>query len=360
MIVAVTDNYRLKQFINLPKKIYQDDPNWVSPLVGSSPESLNKKLNKALQNIQVRLFLALDENFKPVGRIALLIDDTHNNFYNEKTAFLGFYECVDSFDTSNELLNAVEDAAKAAGMTKVLGPIDISTNYQTGFLIDGFTRPTVMTPYNKPYYSKLVEKAGYKKAMDLYAYTFNKNLPIPEKIERVARLLKTKRPEISVRTLDSIPGRKRKSFLTTLYNEAFSDNWGFVPMLDFEFDNLLKSLSALGHLNLNYIAFSENKPVGLLLTVPDLYENSSRSNNIRKRVRGKRLRLTVLGVLPAYRGKGIEAMLGSTILNDALANGYEEIEFSVILENNVPMNNLINREFGLPVTKTFRVYEIKL
>jgi len=315
----------------------------------------------------MELFLALDGS-EPLGRAALLIDERHNRIHNETTAFFGFFECIDNKTTASELLKALERTALEKGMNRIIGPIDFSTNYQAGFLVDGYSRPTIMTPYNKNYYPKLVEEAGYKKTVDLYAYIFTKDKPIPEHMRKIDRVVRKKRPELSVKPLTNIPGFKRVDILNKIYNEAFANVWGFVPMMKQEISYLVKSLSSLHHTDLNYVAFSDKTPVGILLTVPDLYSVEaskfrSSSGNFRAlsdKAPLKRLRLTVIGVIPAYRGKGIESLLGIRVLEEARDRGYDEIEFSVILENNIESNNLISREFGLEVARTFRIYEKNL
>lgn len=348
MIVKPGNPYQLELFFKLPETIYHDDPNWVRPLVGSNINSF-REAKRLIGHIDMELFLVLD-NSEPLGRAALFIDKRHNKIHQETTAFFGFFECADDKATSLELLNAIERSALEKGMNKIVGPVDFTMNYQGGLLINGFNRPTVMTPYNREYYPRLVEEAGYRKAVDLYAYLVTKEASIPERACKIERIVRKRYPDLSVKPLTNITNFRRSGILKKVYNEAFADTWGFVPMTGPEFSNLVTGLSRLKHLDLNYVAFSGNVPVGLLLTVPDLY--SVKGLNSRNR-----LRLTVIGVIPAFRGKGIESMMGVQALNEAKSRGYDEVEFSVIFENNTAMNNLIAREFGLEVSRTFRVYQ---
>lgn len=364
MIITPSNKSLLKQFVELPLTIYSNDPNWVKPLVGSdiSHFSASKAPNP---HISTKLFLSVRDS-RAAGRAALFIDKLYNKIHKEKTAFFGFFECENSIDTAVELLSAVEDSARKNGMTKVVGPVDYSTNYQAGLLISGFSRPTVMTPYNKEYYRQLIESAGYHKTVDLFSYMFSKDSILSDRIYRISETVKKRRPELSVTSLNNIPNLKA-SVLAKTYNDSFSDLWGFVPMTTREFSHLINNLSHLNHLNLNYIAHIGRKPVGLLLTVPDLYSGKNNAGvyldepaKVEERDSFRRLRLTVLGIVPDFRGKGIEALMGLQLFDDTANRGYEEIEFSVILEDNIPINNLIHREFGLPVDKIFRVYEKQL
>jgi len=145
------------------------------------------------------------------------------------------------------------------------------------------------------------------------------------------------------------------SLITKLYNQSFCDTWGFVPMSTQEFSALFHTIVLLKHWDLNYLACLNGTPVGLLLTVPDLYEPQSPEQS--KNQEFNNLRITVLGVLPSFRKRGIEASLVVNVLSDSLTKGYKNVEFSAILENNKTMINFINREFGVPVSRTFRIYE---
>jgi len=345
MIINPKNRHQLDLFLKLPEMIYRHDQNWIRPLLGSDINSFSRI--KQLIPMDLELFLVLGDS-EPLARAALFIDKQYNKIHNESTAFFGFFECVDNKAAALELLTAIERISLNKGMKKLIGPVEFSTNYQVGLLIDGFSRPTIMTPYNKKYYPWLLENAGYKKAVDLYAYLFKKERTIPENLYKIERITRKKRPDLSAKPLSDIPRFSRVKLLKKIYNEAFKDIWGFVPMSEKEFSNLLTNLSSMNHFDLNFLAFSGKTPVGILLTMPDLYSTI------------KRLRLNVIGVIPAFRGKGIESLLGIRALEKARAKGYGEIEFSVIFEDNAASNNLITREFDVKPSKTFRIYEKEL
>jgi ribosomal protein S18 acetylase RimI-like enzyme len=346
MITTVKNKSLLFDFVNLPEKLYKDDPNWVKPFVGSDVRDFIKGKNQALQHLDMEMYVCSTEGGY-MGRVTAFEDKQYNKLHQVNNVFFGFFECVDNLEAAKDLLNAVDIFAKAKKADFILGPVDFSTNYQAGFLIDGFLRPTVMTPYNKSYYPQLVESCGYKKHIDLYAYSYKTTVPIPERLQKLAELIQKKRPDVDIRTFSQIKRLPRSQMLTNIYNSAFSANWGFIPMTDKEFSHLVNNIFSMGYQDINYMAFAGNEPVGLLLTLPDLYS----APNI------KTLRVTVLGVIPAYRRKGIETLMVSQLLTDTLNGRYQTLEFSVILENNVPMNNFIRREAQLSPSKTFRVYE---
>lgn len=362
MIIKVDNLAKLNDFLNLPSIIYEKDPNWVKPLVGKAPEEFNPRFNPGIKYHDMELFL-VEEDGARAGRVAAFVDNQYNQIHQEKNAFFGFFECVDDISTAGKLLSAVESFAKARKMKNIIGPVDFSTNYQFGFLVDGFSRPTVMTPYNKPFYPQLVESAGYSKRMDLFSYYIDKNKPIPKRLLRAKNTLKKRRPEISIQPLSNVYRLSQPQVLSDLYNKSFSGNWGYIPMSTKEFVHFLGGIASLGTTDLNYIAFEENKPVGLLLTVPDVYAVPQCDKAVGRYVRRNQcsgIRISVLGVLPSYRNRAIEVLLSVTALEDAFSRGYERIEFSVILETNIPMVNFVNREFNLPVSKTYRVYQKQL
>jgi len=357
VIKSVKDKGLLSEFISYPENLYRDDPDWVRPLVGRHINEFSPRTNPALSKHEIELYLAFDGE-KIKGRAAAFTDRMYNSIHREATAFFGFYECEDDDRISGELFSAVESFAKNKGMKKVTGPVDFSTNYQAGFLVDGFGKPTVMTPYNKKYYPRQAESAGYTKCMDLYSYNINyvKN-PIRVDSEKTFRILGKRYPEMKIVSLDNIKGCNKTTLLKDLFNRCFADNWGFVPITGEEIVHLYKTLKSLGHTALNYILLSGRKPAGLLLTVPDLYSGSASTGGDSHSTGGSNLRVTILGVLPNYRRRGWETLMGVKMLDDSFARGYENIEFSVILENNTAMNNLARRKFGVEPVKTFRVYE---
>jgi GNAT superfamily N-acetyltransferase len=353
MLITVRNKNQLIDFINLPDFIYSDDPNWVKPKIGASPREFNVNANPALRYHNMELYL-VTKGKNIAGRIAAFVDKRYNSIHGEKTAFFGFFESQDNIRVASELFTAAVRFAKSKGMTRLIGPVEFTTNYQAGILVEGFGRPTVMTPYNKEYYPKLLESNGFTKLIDLYAYNFA-NPSVPDRLARMSAIQEQRNPNVKVLNFRQAGRLCNASVITKLYNQAFCDTWGFVPMSTKEFSFLLHSIVLLDHWDLNYLAFYDDTPVGLLLTVPDLYAPLSQGQG--KDRNFKDLRVTVLGVLPSFRTRGIEARLGTILLNDAMKKGYKNLEFSFILENNTAMNNYVNREFGIPAIRTFRIYE---
>ncbi len=185
-IAAVEDKKALHQFVELPYEIYRGDPYWVPPLRIAVKELLDKAKHPFYKDAETELFLAR-QNGRVVGRIAAIFDKAHNRFHGEEAGFFGFYESVDDPAVAKALLTAARQWVAGRGARFLRGPVNPSTNYECGMLVDGFdSSPMVMMTYNPRYYPALMEQAGLRKAKDLLAYLSNANTIESTKIERVA------------------------------------------------------------------------------------------------------------------------------------------------------------------------------
>lgn len=186
-ITPVKSKKELDEFIKLPWKIYKDDPYWIPPLITDMKKILNRKKNPFFQHSEAELFLAR-RNGEVVGRIAAILNNMHNQFHNEKTGFFGFFESINDSKVSNKLLNTAQSWVKEKGMTVLRGPMNFSTNETCGFLSEGFdASPVIMMPYNPKYYLELMENFRLKRIKELYAYYFDRDMPIPERFAAIAQ-----------------------------------------------------------------------------------------------------------------------------------------------------------------------------
>jgi hypothetical protein len=160
----------LKQFIMVPFRLYKHDSNWVAPLIKDQYDFFNPAKNGYYDHSEVTLFLAWDGD-KAVGRISAQTNTQHNLEHKDKVGFFGFLECEDRQEIANALLDAALQWNRSKGMDTLRGPMNFSVNEECGLLVDGFnTPPFLMMTHHLPYYGKLMEKAGFQKAKDLYAY----------------------------------------------------------------------------------------------------------------------------------------------------------------------------------------------
>src|SRR5437867_524041 len=263
------------RFIEFPYQLYRGDAHWIAPLRMAQKDILNTKRHPFYKTSDVEMFLARRDG-RVVGRIMAILNRAHNEFHNERAGFFGFFEVENDEQAAGALLGAARDWVLGRGAAVIRGPVNPSTNYECALLVEGFDLdPMVMMTYNPPYYAALLEGYGMKKTMDLYAYDiaadyFNHS----NKLQRVAERLR-KKSNIRVRTVNMIDFKSEVETIRQVYNNAWSRNWGFVPMSQEEFDHLAKDLKQIVDPRVVLIAEQtidggKPRPVGFLLAVPDL------------------------------------------------------------------------------------------
>ncbi len=367
-IQKVEGKRALMNFIKLPWKIYRDDPHWVPPLIRERKNFFNPQKNPFYRHSQIELFLAVDGT-KPIGRIAALVNHNHNRFHQEKTGFFGFFEVPPQYPIAQRLLDQACCWLREKGMKVMRGPMNFSTNDECGLLIEGFdSSPTIMMPYNPPYYQEYMEKYGLEKAKDLYAYLIDHSQQPPERMIKVAERVKEKEG-LHIRQVNLKRFEDEVRLIKQIYNQAWSNNWGFVPMTDEEFDHLAKELKKLVVPELVLIAEVDDEPAGFSMALPD-YNQALKKVNGRlfpwglfkllwyvKRIDS--IRVLTMGVVHKYQKRGIDLIFYLETFNRGVKKGYKRGELSWILEDNLLMNRALE-DLGAKIYKKYRIYEIKL
>jgi GNAT superfamily N-acetyltransferase len=362
-----------KRFIDLPWKIYRGDPNWVPPLKASVRAMLDVKGHPFYdggREAELEQFLAWDGP-DVVGRVAAIHNHAHNRIHDEQIVFFGFFECIDRPDVARELLAAVEEWAAERGAEAVRGPMNPSTNYECGLLVEGFNRPPVlMMTYNPDFYPRLVTGAGYAKVKDLNAYISPVHGGSLERLQRLAERTRARNPGLTTRGANLADFEGEVRLVKEIYNAAWEKNWGFVPMSDAEITWLAKELKPLVQKDLLRFALYEGEAVAFLLTAPDWnpvladLDGSPWHHPLRtlKHVLKTKpeslegLRLITLGVKEAHRKRGIEGVLLGEGLAKSLEIGYSWCEYSWILEDNELTKRAVRLMDG-ELYKVYRVYE---
>ena len=358
----------LKLFIDFPHELYKDDPNYVPELYIAQRDLLTPGKHPFHDHSKVQLLLAF-ENGKVTGRIAAILNNNHNAFNNSSDGFFCFFDCINDQETANLLIGSTEKWLKEHGATTIIGPMNFSTNETLGLLIEGFdTPPVVMMPYNAPYYLELLEKAGLKKKTDLLAY----DVPYDTHNDRSVKLLDTlearlKRSNIVIRTINMKNFWEDAAKARDVYNQAWSENTGFVPMTEKEFHHMAKDLKMILNPDFCLIAEQEGKFIGFALGIPDLNQILIKIKRGRllpfglfKLLTGMkkidRLRVLILGVVEGHRKSGIEACLYGRIIKNARRHNIKGAECSWMLVDNYLMNNAIEQINGV-VYKKYRILE---
>ena len=236
-VVRVASQADLRTFIDLPWAIYPRDSNWVPPLKSEVRHLLDTARHPFWKFAERELFIARRDG-RPIGRIAAIIDPNSNRFHEERAAAFGFFECSNDREAAAALFAAATNYARDKGMAFVRGPLNPSTNYEIGMLIDGFEHPpVVMMPWNLPYYVELAEAAGFQKEKDLLAFYVGPEDFPAERTERLAKVI-VKRNNISM------AARRQRNFaaemvlIKDIYHASWERSWGFVPMSDGEIDEI--------------------------------------------------------------------------------------------------------------------------
>jgi GNAT superfamily N-acetyltransferase len=371
---AETAQERL-QFIRFPWKVYRDDPLWVPPLVSERVEFLDPQRHPFYEHADVALFMARRDG-DVVGTIAALINHRHNEYNREKVGFFGLFEVAQEQEVAEVLLETACRWVRERGMTAIRGPANFSTNEEVGLLVDGWDGPPViMMTYNPRYYAHFIERAGFVKAMDLPAYLADlepfRQHGLPERAVRIAEKVKKKRG-FSARKLNMRRFDEEVTHVKRLYNSAWSENWGFVPMTDREMEHIAAQLRQLLDPDLCIFIEKNGEPVGFALILPDLnrpllkaypHPDTAEWWTMLKLVWHWKVRRSVHtarayagGLIEPHRGVGADAVMAIEVAQALLTKGYRYCEVSWILENNLMMRRMAEA-YGGKIYRTYRVYE---
>lgn len=374
-IVPVTTEQQRREFARFPWRIYRDDPLWVPPIYMDHLALLTPGKHPFWEHAEQQLFLAL-RGEELVGTISAHVNHRHNEIHGDKVGFFGFFEVIEDYAVAEALLAVATDWLREQGMEAIRGPENPSQNEEVGLLVDGFDRPrVVMMTYNPPYYQDFIERAGFEKAQDLWAWLIRTNIfdydvqKLPRKFVRVADEAR-KRENLVVRKMDMKHYDHEVEIAKVIYNAAWEKNWGFVPFTEPEIEHLAQELKMILDPDLVYIAEIDGKPAGISLGIPDVYQAMLKARPqpntwslpltlarfLWHRRKIDTFRLMIMGVLPEYRTLGIDALFYVETARSAFAKGYEYCEMSWILESNDMMNRIIER-LGGEIYKTYRVYE---
>jgi GNAT superfamily N-acetyltransferase len=367
-IREVTKKRELNKLINLPWKLYKNDPKWVPPLKLAQKEMFSPK-HPFYETATIKTFYAIEEK-EILGRIVAVVNKAYNDYHNDKCGFWGFFEAIPSQEVAHSLLEKAESWFKEQGMTKSIGPVNPSTNYECGLLIEGFDDPPqLMMTYNPPNYKTMIENAGYSKATDLLAYLLPTDFTMPEKINKIAAHTE-KKARVTYRPISKKNWDADVALMLEIYNSAWEKNWGFVPMTEREFIHTAKDLKSVVDENLIIFAEVDKKAAGFIVALPDYNQifktiKSGRlfPTGLFKLLTGKkkitRCRVITMGVKEEYRKIGLASLLYKKAHEEIIKIGYNEIEMSWILEDNLNMNRPLI-VMGANPYKKYRIFEKKL
>ncbi len=374
-IQPANDDAGRKLFIEAPKIVCADDPYFVPPLDFEIGARLNPKSNPGIEAEDCRLWVALRDG-APVGRISAFINPRHQKLHGDNAGHFGFLDAIDDAAVFDALFDAAEGWMRERGVAKSAGPYSFSVNEEVGMLVDGFDAPPyVMMPHGRPWYQTHTERRGYVKAMDMYALNYrNEKQFIPEKRRRfVDRALSN--PKVSIRLVDFKRFKEEVRTVVDIYNDAWSDNWGFIPFTPEQAEHMADELRPIIDAHNFVICEFDGEPAAFGLVLPNINQAIRDFNGkllpfnwakLLYRLKVKRptqARMPLMGVRKALQGKPVGAAFAYKIIdmvNSAnIDRGLESSELSWILENNGAMLTMLT-EMGGEIYKTYRVYEKQL
>ena len=370
-VVPVSNGRQLRAFIRLPWSLYAQDPHWVPPL----------KLERRLHFSSLNPYFAHGRwqgwiawrGERPVGRISAQVDELHRRHYAVQSGHFGFLECENDPDVMRALVTASESWLSQHQTEVITGPFNFSINQECGLLVDGFdTPPALMMPHNHQWYAELLEQQGYSAAKDLYAYWVNPDFDIPPVMQK---LVDRHGSSVSLRGLDRKKFKQELEILRGIFNDAWSDNWGFVPFTREEFAELGTALRLFVPDDFIRIAEYEGEPVAFIAFLPNLNEVlldldgklfPSGLFRIIRALRERRIRsgrIPLMGVRKELRNTPLGIALALLVIHDlrepVIARGITGVEMSWILEDNQGMRSILER-LGSKLYKTYRIYQKRL
>ena len=364
-IFQVRSRRERDKFIKFPWRIYPNDPAWVPPLIIERREFLDRSKHPFYQHGDAALFLA-KRNGEIVGRIMAGDDPNYNELHKTNVGCFGLFESIDDVDVAAALFRAADKWLSDRGRTEIMGPIDYSTNYVCGLLIDGFEYPpAVLTAHNPPYYQRLCEQCGFVKEVDWYAWWFSEFTKPLDRLRKIvnARIAKH---GVNIRPIDLKNFTADTQKIRAVYNQAWQDNWGFVPFTEAEADHMAKEMRPLIVPGGTLIAEIDNVPIGFVIAIPDIHIALRKMNGrltwfglpigllklIYYRFTLRVARMVALGVVEKYRRAGVAEAL---VLRE-IEQGFNTGELSMTLEDNFMVNRFIEA-MGAKRYKTYRIYQ---
>ena len=359
------------KFLQLPLDVFAGEENFVPQLFFERNEHISPKKNPFFEHADVQLFVA-ERGGQVVGRISAQVNHLHLERYNDATGQFGFLDAVDDRAVFKALLDKAASWLSERGMKRMQGPFSFSINEESGLLVDGYdTPPSIMMGHSLPYYKAHLEALGMSKAKDLIAYDFDLQLELPRAMQMMVRKTK-KSKDITIRPASKKNLARDLDIIIEIFNDAWSQNWNFVPMTKEEVTAFGDALKILVSEDYVAIASYKGEPVAMSVTLPNI-NDWIRDLNGRLLPFGlfklvwrlflsppKNVRMPLMGVKKEFHGtpvgSGLALLVIDQIMQDHKKRGVERGELSWVLEDNMPMRNVIEGLGGQPY-KTYRIYE---
>lgn len=372
VIKPVLSKSDLDLFIRLPGLLYRNDPHWIEPLHFERRQHLSPK-NPVFGHLKWQAWIAWADD-KPVGRITAQVDTLHRQLHGNDTGHFGMLEAIDDPAVFESLMSTAESWLQQEGAHRITGPFNLTINEESGLLIEGFDEPPcALMGHSKPYYGTRVEGLGYQPAVDLLAYwmrTDELNFPPP-----IRRMMDRVRDRVTIRALNRKNFQAEVKILRDIFNDAWANNWGYIPFTEAEFEELGKNLKLLVPGDLLYIAEVDGEPSAFIVALPNINEAIAPLKGRllpfgwlrllwKMKVQGvSTARVPLMGVRQMHQhsrlGPTLALLLIEALYTPFVKHGIQSLEMSWILESNTGMRNILEH-IGAYIYKRYRVYEKRI
>ncbi len=358
----------MSKFIDVPWHIYANDPMWVPPLRLERRFHFSR-YNPFFKHGEWQAWVAFQDD-RPVGRISAQIDALHQERYGTDSGHFGLMECIDNSEVFAALILHAEAWLASRQIRRISGPFNLSINQECGILVDGFdTPPVIMMPHSACWYDRLLTEQEYHPAKDLLAYRVKVDFEIPRVMQMLINRFSSK---ITIRTIQRNKFDEEMEMLRDIFNDAWSENWGFIPFTPEEFAELGSSLRLLLPDEFIQIAEVDGKPAAFMVGLPNLNEVLAKLNGnllpfgwlkIIKSIRNHEIRsgrIPLMGVRKQFHNTPIGMALACLVIDAprqaGIAHGIQEVEMSWILEDNMAMRSILDN-IGSEQYKRYRIYQ---
>lgn len=367
-IAPVLDAHARRAFVEVPWHVFADDPSWVPPLRFERLEALSPK-QPVFQHLEWAAWIAYRDGLA-VGRISAQVDRLHIERYADGTGFFGFLDAIDDPAVFDALFDVAEAWLRARNLTRVRGPFSFNINQEVGLLVEGFeTKPFFMMGHSRPYYASALERCGYRKAIDLFAYLISAKFEPPPVM---AALFERLQRRVTIRALDRRHVDRDLNTVCDIFNDAWSDNWGFVPFTQTEFRTIGREMLMLIPPDFIQIAEMDGEAVAFIVLLPNVNEAIADLDGrllpfgwlkLLSRLKigyPRTARIPLMGVRKRLHhtrlGPGLALSVVQALRAPGIRAGIEEVEMSWILETNDAMQSII-ASLGGRQSKRYRIYE---
>ncbi len=354
-IVKVTSRSERRAFLNYPYAHYRDEMHWVPPLRMDTSRLINPRKNAFFEHGRMQLFLARTGRATVVGRIAAVVNGMHLEKYRDAVGFFGFFECIDDEEVARLLFSAAADWLREQGLKAMRGPANPSLNDVAGLLIQGFKRqPAILMAHNMPYYERLLLSVGFERVMTMWSYYTNSRLVDEKRLSRGAAIVGKRYPGLTVRELDMSRWDEETQLMMDIYNDAWSENWGHVPLTEGEFKQLAKEMKMIVKPKLINFVEDDGVAVAFSASLPDINYALVTIRNGRLLPFGlfkllfalkmnviRETRMLLMGVKKSHQGRGIDALIVADVIQRNRDVGMLGCEMSWVLDNNHRLKNFL-------------------